>query len=89
MSRALPTWSQQVKAFSRSVGQSQTGLASKFGVTKKTVAKWEQGRQELGPRRYIQLAKMAEGEQVLWFLERVGMDQKFLVRACKFITEAN
>jgi len=89
MKRKLPSWSQQIKAFRRSVGLSQTGLASKLGVTKKTVAEWEQGRQEPGPRRYIQLAKMAEREQVLWFLERVGLDRKFLGQVCRLIEEAD
>ena len=80
MTRKLPSWSQQIKAFRRNVGLTQTGLASKLGITKKTVAEWEQGRQEPGPPRYIQLAKLAEGEQALWFLERVGLDRKFLGR---------
>jgi transcriptional regulator with XRE-family HTH domain len=81
MKRKLPSWSQQIKAFRRSAGLSQTGLASELGITKKTVAEWEQGRQEPGPRRYIQLAKMAKREQVLWFLEHVGLDRKYLDRA--------
>ena len=89
MSRPLPKWSQQIKAFCRNAGLTQTGLASKLGITKKTVAEWEQGRQEPEPRRYIQLAKMAEGEQVLWFLERVGLDRKFLRRVSRLIAEAD
>jgi transcriptional regulator with XRE-family HTH domain len=89
MKRKLPSWSQQIKAFRRSAGLSQTGLASKLGITKKTVAEWEQGRQEPGPRRYIQLAKMAEGEQALWFLERVGVDRKFLRRVSRVIVDAD
>ena len=89
MTRRLPSWSQQIKAFRRSVGLSQTGLASKLGITKKTVAEWEQGRQEPSHRRYIQLAKMAKGQQVLWFLERVGLDRKFLGRVCRLIEEAD
>ncbi len=64
-------------------------MASKLGITKKTVAEWEQGRQEPSARRYVQLAKMAKGEQVLWFLERVGLDRKFLGRVCRLIEEAN
>ena len=80
MTRRLPSWCQQLKAFRRSTGLSQTGLASKLGITKKTVAEWEQGRQEPSARRYVQLAKMAEEEQALWFLERVGLDRKFLGR---------
>ncbi len=82
MSRPLPKWSQQIKAFRRSAGLSQTGLASKLRIAKKTVAEWEQGKQEPGPRRYIQPANMAEGEQVLWFLEGVGLDRKCLERVC-------
>ena len=89
MSRTLPKWSQQIKAFRHGLGLTQTGLASKLGVTKKTVAEWEQGRQEPGPRRYVQLAKMAEGEQALWFLERIGLDRKFLGRVCRLIEEAD
>ena len=80
MTRKLPIWSQQLKAFRRSAGLTQTELASKLGITKKTVAEWEQGRQEPSARRYVQLAKMAEGEQALWFLERIGLDRKFLRR---------
>ncbi len=89
MKRKLPSWSQQIKAFRRSVGLSQTGLASNLGITKKTVAEWEQGRQEPSARRYVQLAKMAEGEQALWFLERVGLDRKFLGRVCRLIEEVD
>ncbi len=89
MTRRLPSWSQQIKAFRHGLGLTQTGLASKLGITKKTVAEWEGGRQEPGPHRYIQLAKMAEREQVLWFLERIGLDRKFLVRAYWFISTAD
>ena len=83
MTRRLSSWSQQIKAFRSSVGLSQTGLASKLGITKKTVAEWEQGRQEPSARRYVQLAKMAEGEQALWFLEHIGVDRKLLSRVLK------
>jgi len=83
MTRTLPQWSQQIKAFRRNAGLSQTGLASKLGITKKTVAEWEQGRQEPSARRYVQLAKMAEGEEALWFLERVALDRKFLGRVSR------
>ena len=71
------------------VGLAQTGLASKLGITKKTVAEWEQGRREPGPRRYSQLAKMAEGKQALWFLDRIGLDWKFLRRVSKLIADAD
>ena len=89
MSRTLPKWSQQLKVFRRSAGLTQSGLASKLSMTKKTVAEWEQGRQQPSPRRYVQLAKMAEGEQALWFLERVGLDGKFLGRVCRFKAKAD
>ncbi len=89
MTQKLPIWSQQLKVFRRSAGLTQSGLASKLGITKKTVAGWEQGRQEPVPRRYIQLAKLAEGEQVLWFLERIGLDRKFLGRMCRFLSTAD
>ena len=88
MTRTLPKWSQQIKAFRRSAGLTQTGLASKLGITKKTVAEWEQGRQEPSARRYVQLAKMAEGEQALWFLDRIGLGRKFLGRVYRFISAA-
>ncbi len=89
MSRTLPKWSQQIKAFRRNAGLTQIGLASKLGITKKTVAEWEQGRQEPSARRYVQLAKMAKGEQALWFLDRIGLDRKFLGRVCRLIEEAD
>ncbi len=89
MTRKLPSWSQQLKAFRRCAGLTQTGLASKLGITKKTVAEWEQGRQEPSARRYVQLARMAKGEQVLWFLERVGVDRKFLGQVCRFLSDAD
>jgi transcriptional regulator with XRE-family HTH domain len=73
-------------SFRHGVGLTQPGLASKLGITKKTVAEWEQGRQEPSARRYVQLAKMAEGEQVLWFLDRIGLDRKYLARVCEFIS---
>ena len=89
MTRRLPSWSQQIKAVRRNPGLTQTGLASKLGITKKTVGEWEQGRQEPSARRYVQLAKMAEGEQALWFLEQIGLDRKFLGRLCRLIEEAD
>ncbi len=89
MTRRLSSWSQQIKSFRRSAGLSQTGLASELGITKKTVAEWEQGRKEPSPRRYVQLAKMAEREQALWFLERVGLDRKFLGRVYRSIPAAD
>ena len=89
MKRKLPKWSQQIKAFRRSAGLSQTGLASKLGITKKIVGEWEQGRKEPSHRRYIQLAKMAKGKQPLWFLEHVGLDRKFLGRVYRFISTAD
>ncbi len=89
MKQTLPKWSQQLKTFRHVLGLSQTGLASKLAITKKTVAEWEQGRQEPSHRRYIQLAKMADDEQVLWFLERIGLERKFLGRVCRLIEEAD
>ena len=83
MKRKLTSWSQQLKAFRRNAGLTQSGLASKFGITRKTVANWEQGRQEPSARRYVQLAKMAEGKQALWFLEHIGVDRKLLSRVLK------
>ena len=41
-------------------------------------ADWEQGAQEPSPRRYIQLAKIAKGEQAFWFLEQIKLDRNFL-----------
>ncbi len=69
-------------SFRHGVGLTQPGLASKLGITKKTVAEWEQGRQEPSARRYVQLAKLDKGKQVLWFLEGVGLDRKCLERVC-------
>ncbi len=89
MTRKLPSWSQQIKAFRRNAGLTQTGLASKLGITKKCVAEWEQGRQEPSARRYVELAKMAMGEQALWFLERIGLDRKFLGRAYRLKSTAD
>ena len=89
MKRKLPKWSQQIKAFRRSAGLTQIGLASKLGITKKTVAGWEQGRPEPSARRYVQLAKMADGQHALWFLERIGLDRKFLRRVSRLIEEAD
>ena len=36
-----------------------------------------------------QLREVADGEQALWFLERVGLDRKFLGRACRLIEKAD
>ncbi len=88
MIRRLPSWSQQLKGFRRSAGLTQSGLASKLGITKKTVAEWEQGRQEPSARRYVQLAKMAKGEQALWFLERVGLDRRASYMRKRLVTNA-
>ena len=75
---ALPEWSTQIKALRKALGLSQQKLAERIEISKKVVADWEQGAQEPSPRRYIQLAKLAGGEQAFWFLEQIEIDRKFL-----------
>ncbi len=75
---ALPEWSQQIKALRNDLGLSQQKLAERIEISKKVLSDWEQGAQEPSPRRYIQLAKLAGGEQAFWFLEQIELDRKFL-----------
>ena len=39
--------------------------------------------------RLAQLREVADGELVLWFLDRVGLDRKFLGRVSRLIEEAD
>lgn len=78
MGRRLPAYSLQVKELRRHLGLTQKDLAAKLGIAKKIVADWEQGAQEPSARRYVELAKMAERDQALWFLGRLGLDRPFL-----------
>ena len=39
--------------------------------------------------RLAQLRGVADGKQALWFLERIGLDHKFLGRVCRLIEEAD
>ena len=75
---ALPEWSRQIKALRKTLRLSQQKLAERIEISKKVLADWEQGAQEPSPRRYIQLAKLAVGEQAFWFLEQIEIDRKFL-----------
>ena len=75
---AFPEWSRQIKALRKALGLSQQKLAERIEISKKVLADWEQGAQEPSPRRYIQLAKIARGEQVFWFLEQIELDRQFL-----------
>ena len=76
--KPLPPWSRQIKELRQVKGLTQAGLAAELGIVKKIVAAWEQGASEPSPKRYIELAKLAYGEQALWFLGRLGLDRKFL-----------
>jgi len=73
-------WSYDVKQLRAACGLTQQELANHLGINKKIVADWEQGRQEPSARRYVELAKMATGEQTLRFLGRIGLDSQFLSR---------
>ena len=78
MKHTLPEWSRQIKVLRKALGVSQRELAERIEISKKVVADWEQGAQEPSPRRYIQLAKLAGGEQAFWFLEQIEIDRMFL-----------
>ncbi len=79
-------WSNKLRDLRRIANLSQVQLASRLGVTKKTVAEWEQSRQPPSPERLLQLARMAPpGPLRTWFirsaLERVGADAPLVLDA--------
>ena len=78
MPKPLPEWSRRIKTLRQRRRLTQAALGKVLGVTKKVVADWEQGRQQPSAHRYIQLAKLAGGEQALWLLDQVGLDHAFL-----------
>lgn len=80
MARQLPQWSRRIKELRGDCDLTQKGLAEKLGISKKIVADWEQGAQEPSPRRYVQLAKLADRELALWFLGRIGLDCDYLAQ---------
>lgn len=80
MGRRLPEWSRRIKELRTHCGLTQRSLSEKLGITKKIVADWEQGAQEPSPRRYVQLAKLADRELALWFLGRIGLDRHYLTQ---------
>jgi len=80
MGRQLPEWSKRIKELRIRCGLTQKSLAAKLGITKKIVADWEQGTQEPSPRRYVQLAKLADRELALWYLGRIGLERRYLTQ---------
>lgn len=72
-------WPAKIRDLRQSLRLSQDGLAHRLGVTKKTVAEWEQLRQAPSPERALQLARLVEpGPLRRWFIEfalqRIGGD---------------
>ncbi|MBI4467255.1 MAG: helix-turn-helix domain-containing protein [Acidobacteria bacterium] len=79
-------WCPKIKELRKTLGASQEQLARQLGLTKKTVAEWEQGRQPPSPERALQLARLAApGELRRWFirlaLERIGAEPPLVVDA--------
>ena len=76
----------KVKDLRRDLSLSQEQLGRRLGVTKKTVAEWEQGRQPPSPERAVQLARLAAPRELRrWFirfgLERIGADPALVLDA--------
>ena len=89
MAHPLPEWSRQIKRFRLSRNESQRELAEKLGITKKTVADWEQGRQKPSLKRYVQLVYLAGPEEAWWFLNHIGLTRDLLLTLIKEETSSH
>jgi len=77
---------QKIKELRAQQNLSQEQLSRQLGVTKKSVAEWEQARQPPSPERCLQLSRLAgQGPLRRWFiqyaLERIGADTPLVLDA--------
>jgi phage repressor protein C with HTH and peptisase S24 domain/DNA-binding XRE family transcriptional regulator len=79
-------WASKIKELRKLLNLSQVQLSRRLGVTKKSVAEWEQSRQPPSPERCLQFARMTPpGPLRRWFtrnaLERIGADAPLVLEA--------
>lgn len=63
-----------VKAFRKEYGLTQTALANMLGVTKKTIEKWEQGKNNVGGSSAVLLKLLNDNPNLIEQLYRVKVD---------------
>lgn len=63
-----------VKAFRKEHGLTQTALANMLGVTKKTIEKWEQGKNNVGGSSAVLLKLLNDNPNLIEQLYRVKVD---------------
>lgn len=63
-----------IKAFRKEYGLTQTALANMLGVTKKTIEKWEQGKNNVGGSSAVLLKLLNDNPNLIEQLYRVKVD---------------
>ena len=63
-----------VKAFRKEHGLTQIALANMLGVTKKTIEKWEQGKNNVGGSSAVLLKLLNDNPNLIEHLYRVKVD---------------
>lgn len=77
----------KIKELRREMNLSQDQFSRRLGVTKKTIAEWEQSRQLPSPERCLQLGRLAApaGPLRRWFirnaLKRIGAESRLVLDA--------
>ncbi len=79
----------EIKALRSSLGFNQKAFAQALEVSKAAVSAWERGLYEPSPETYIRMGKLANRNDVLWFLERAGLDRKLILSAAGNLLREN
>jgi transcriptional regulator with XRE-family HTH domain len=58
-------------------GMTQTAFAEALGTKPSSVSKWEAGRNRPSPDIFVRIARLAEGEAKLFFLEEAGLPLQY------------
>lgn len=68
---------ERIRALRESLGMNQTAFARKLGTQPSAVSKWESGRNRPVPDIFVQMAKLSEGSERLYFLDLAGVPDAF------------
>jgi transcriptional regulator with XRE-family HTH domain len=60
-----------------SLGMNQTIFAEKLGTRPSSVSKWEAGKNKPSPDVFVKIARLADGDQKLFFLEEAGVPLEY------------
>ncbi|HEX4007651.1 MAG TPA: S24 family peptidase [Acidobacteriaceae bacterium] len=69
-----PEWPEHIKKLLRDLKMTQSGLASRLGVSPATVSRWVQGKHEPTAQTYVALGNLARPAEGVYFWERAGLD---------------